>query len=115
MEYKVIKSFPWAKEGTLIEATYHNLGYYNLRGDNMTSSTYLIDKEFLEPIEESPKPRWKVGDYVKRLYTESSYSTYLYIKVMDIHISKNGNFIYNGLTERYYSDPTKEELEKYFR
>ena len=123
MKYKLLKTTPWIAENAIIEI---NDGDISIENDRFiehhkweyASETYeWIDfmirnhPEDFEKIEETTKPKWKVGDYV---VFEWSYWAKKYIKLFEVQ--KSSEFEYNRcFSESDLRDPTEEELSLYFR
>lgn len=69
----------------------------------------LIEQGFIEKIEETQKPKWKVGDYVTSQAVETEYT-----KISKVTLHK-GKYFYNNCSENCFRDPTESELSTYFR
>lgn len=72
-----------------------------------------MEMGYLEEVKETPKPRWKIGDYVIRNGSSCSHTRIEKIESMDI--ASDWECFPNGNWESIYRDLTPEELTTYFK
>lgn len=86
--------------------------YVNVDNGMKIPCKLLIEQGFIEEVKETPKPRWKVGDYVVKEYSNL---TPEYIKIAQVWLWNSKEYLYNWNYEEKLRDPTPEELSLYFR
>ncbi len=113
MRYKLLKLIEPKEKSISIGSTFDSMwGFVHLYNWLQLSVELLIDQGFIEEVKETPKPRWKVGDYVVSDYWDDK----KYLKISEISTDKNLIINYNRYFVEYIlRDPTPEELSIYFR
>lgn len=113
MKYKLLKVIETVDSlpiGTVFEPT---KDYIQMDNGMRIPPKLLIEQGFIKEVKETPKPRWKVGDYVVREY---DYLSPDYLFLYRVTLNSSNVWIYNEeLTESMLRDPTPEELSTYFR
>lgn len=116
MKYKVLKTF------TTITRTLESGDEVNwadntipvrLKDWFLIAQKELIDQGFIEEVQETPKPKFVVWEYVTCEYEGGEKK---YLNIHEIRLDSDGKYEYNRyFSETYLREPTREELITYFK
>lgn len=113
MKYKLLKYIESEEDSIPLGSTFDasRAGFVDLDNWIALPVELLIKQGFIEEVKETPKPRWKVGDYAVKINSDRI----RFIKISEVEEVYKWEFWYDWYGEYCFRNPTKEELSLYFR